>query len=91
MVRVNFNAPAGVFVGHRGARGLWRGSLTFRRFPTLAEAVRFVAEELPRQGFAAYIETDEQDLEDAAIKGLYRSEAYPLARKPERRCRAHRA
>jgi hypothetical protein len=89
MARVNFDAPAGVFFGHRGAYGRCCGSLTFLRFPTLAEAVRFVVEELPLRGLAAHIETDEQDLGEVAICDLYRSAAYPLTRKPGRRCRLH--
>jgi hypothetical protein len=80
---VDFGAPAGVFLGHRAAYGRWHGALTFHRFSTLAEAVRFVVEELPRGGFAAYIETDGRDLEEAAIRGLYRSKAYPLKRRSD--------
>jgi hypothetical protein len=81
LTRINFNAPAGVYVGRRVGRGFVRGKLTFHRFPTLAEAIRFAVEDLPRDGLGTYIETEESHLEGDAIRNLYRSKAYPLKRR----------
>ena len=74
---VDYNAPADLFPApqHR------RSALRYRRFDTLAEALRFAQEELTaqqRQG--ALIEADEVRYGSDEIAALYLAHAYPLAR-----------
>jgi len=53
----------------------------YRRFNTAAEAIRYVIEEMPAKWLVgSYLEVNEQRFEGAAIKALYESADYPLAR-----------
>lgn len=56
--------------------------MTYRRFATGAEAIRFIIEEQPAATLlAAAIESEGERFEGAAIRTLYESERYPLARR----------
>lgn len=56
--------------------------MTYRRFATGAEAIRFIIEEQPAATLlAAAIESGGERFEGAAIRTLYESERYPLARR----------
>jgi hypothetical protein len=75
---VDFKAAAELFPAptHR------RGALSYRRFDTLAEAVRCAVEDLtPPQLAGAFIEADEIRYGGTEIEALYRSSAYPLTRR----------
>jgi hypothetical protein len=75
---VDYASPAELYPApaHR------RGALTYHRFDSLAEAVRFASEELTAEQLAgAFIEADEERYDAAAIAGLYRSDGFPLARR----------
>ncbi len=55
--------------------------MTYRRFATGAEAIRFVIEEqAPANLIATALESEGERFEGAAIRTLYDSERYPLAR-----------
>jgi hypothetical protein len=75
----DFSAPAELFPS-RNKKG--RGRITYRRFDTAAEAVRFAVEDMPGSALlGAYIETNETRLCDQDIRALYDSAAYPLKRR----------
>jgi hypothetical protein len=64
-----------------GPRNSRRPPLGYKRFARAADAIRFVIEDLPSQLLAGtYLEVDESRYESAAIRRLYESENYPLAR-----------
>jgi hypothetical protein len=85
MKRVHFRAPAGVYLRLRLAHRQPQGALAFRRFATLAKAVRFVIEQLPVEAHSGYIELGNGYLYTDQIRQLYKSEAYPFKRRLERR------
>ena len=68
--------------GRGRGRSMHRNAMTYRRFATGAEAIRFAIEELPPEGLAAsLLEIDAGRFEPGAIRDLYDSAAYPLARR----------
>ncbi len=75
----DFSATAAVFVG--GGRIGRRVSMTYRRFATTAEAVRFAIElQSSKKLPLTVVETDEGRLGGAEIRSLYESADYPLPR-----------
>ena len=63
-------------------RGPRRQPMSYRRFDHAAEAIRFAIEELPRDLLAgAYLEVDEERYDAVAIRRLYESAEFPLARR----------
>lgn len=76
----NYRAPAELYPS-RIKKG--RGRITYRRFNTAAEALRFAMEEIPPAVLlGAYLEVDEARFGVAEMRNLYDAEAYPLKRKP---------
>jgi hypothetical protein len=74
----DYNAPAELFPS-RSKKG--RGQVTYRRFDTAAEALRFAVEEMPSAALlGAYLEVDEARYGVQEIRFLYDNAAYPLAR-----------
>lgn len=74
----DYNAPAELFPS-RGKRN--RGNITYKRFRTAAEGLRFAVEELPVSGLiGAYLEVDEARFGFQEIRSLYKNAAYPLLR-----------
>ena len=64
------------------SRSTYRNALSYRRFASGAEAIRFAIEELSPQAFAASVIVSDGDRrEAAAIRVLYASVAYPLRRR----------
>jgi hypothetical protein len=75
----DFSAPAELFPS-RNKKG--RGRITYKRFDTAAEAIRFAVEDMPGSALlGAYVETNETRLCDQDIRALYDSAAYPLKRR----------
>ena len=75
---VDYGAPAELFPAGMGKKS----SVTYRRFDTLGEAVRFAMEEMtPAQFPGAVIEADEVRYGPIEIRGLYAATGYPLPRK----------
>jgi hypothetical protein len=75
----DYNARAEVFT-QRG-RMAKRSPVTYKRFATAAEAIRYAIEEMPPEMLAgAVLEVDEDRYGAAEIKTLYAAAAYPLAR-----------
>jgi hypothetical protein len=76
----NYNIAAELFeVQGRISR---RRSCGYRRFDRAADAIRFAVEDLaPKQLAGAYLEVDEARFDSNAIRRLYDSAEYPLARR----------
>ena len=75
----DFSAPAELFPS-RNKKG--RGRITYKRFDTAAEALRFAVEEMPAPALlGAYLESEETRFGEQEIRALYDSAAYPLARR----------
>jgi hypothetical protein len=76
----DYNAPAELFPS-RSKKS--RGQITYKRFDTAAEALRFAVEEMPAPALlGAYLEVDEARFGLQEIRSLYESDAYPLTRVP---------
>jgi hypothetical protein len=59
-----------------------RSAVTYHRFETAAEAIRFAIEELPAALLAgAILEIDEERYHKDEIRALYDSKEFPLARR----------
>ena len=80
MATFNYAAEAELFPT-RG-RLSKRQPVTYKRFGTAAEAVRYAIEELPPELLVgAYLEVDEERFDANGIRGLYASPDYPLPRR----------
>lgn len=76
MDKFDYEAPTDLFPP-RNAR-----PVSYRRFGTAAEAIRYAVEEMPAQFFKGTVLENEGDRLNADnILSLYHSERYPLARK----------
>ena len=74
-----FEAPAEIYAS--GSSRTRNGPVSYRRFPSSAEAIRFAVEELPQLlQRGTVMEVGDQRLEFADIRALYDSDAYPLPR-----------
>ncbi len=74
----DFGAPAELF-GSRSKKG--KGHVTYKRFDTAAEAIRFAVEDVPGPALlGAYLEVDEARFGLQEIHALYESAGYPLKR-----------
>jgi hypothetical protein len=79
LMRFDFTAPAELFPS-RSKKG--RGRVTYKRFDTGAEAVRFAVEGMPEPALlGACLESDEMRFGKQEIRALYDSPAYPLPRR----------
>jgi hypothetical protein len=70
----DYGAPAELFATDNKKP---RGRLTYKRFSTAAEALRFAIEETPSLA-GAYLEVDETRFGSQEIRYLYANAAYPL-------------
>jgi len=76
----DYGAPAELFV-MAGAGRRPKGNITYKRFGTAAEALRFAVEEMNAPALAgAYLEVDEARFGSREIQDLYEDAAYPLTR-----------
>ena len=76
--RFDYGAMAELFPGSV-KKG--RGRVTYKRFDTAAEALRFAVEKIPAAALlGAYLEVDEGRFGIRDIRHLYDSAAYPLER-----------
>jgi hypothetical protein len=74
---IDYATPAELFASRRYAKSLAR----YRRFPSTADAVRYVVEEMPRAWVTGTtLDVDGTRFEGQAILALYDADAYPLPR-----------
>lgn len=74
----DYSAPGEMFMTYNR-----KHPLTYRRFQTAAEAIRFAMEEFPQSLLVGVVmEVDEERYDHRKIRALYEGENYPLARKP---------
>jgi len=74
----DYDAPAELYPGRNRKSAK---KVTYRRFQTAADAIRFAVEELPELLLiGSCIEIDERRLNYKDIQALYASEQYPLKR-----------
>jgi hypothetical protein len=79
MAAFDYNVPAELFPS-RSKKG--NRPAGYRRFDSAAEAIRFAIEEMPQDYLlGAVLEVDEERYDSEAIRRLYDSGDYPLARK----------
>lgn len=77
MTTINYAAPAELFPSRRYAKSLAR----YRRFPSAAEAIRYIIEEQPESWLiGSTLDIGGARFEGKAIRALYEAEAYPLER-----------
>ncbi len=76
----DYSAPAELFPSK--GKGFRRKMVSYRRFESAAVAIRYAIEELePEKLIGAVLEIDEDRYDDVAIRNLYASDGYPLARR----------
>jgi hypothetical protein len=79
MINFNYSAPAEIF-GNPGV-GKRRHAVTYRRFASGAEAVRFAVEDISDALIAGItLQAEDDRFDHRAIRALYDSEQYPLTR-----------
>jgi hypothetical protein len=82
MTKVNYLAEAELFPSRRRSA---RGGLGYRRFDTVAMAIKFAIEELPSEFLlGAILEVGEERFGGGDIRQLYDSNDYPLIREKQR-------
>lgn len=75
----DYSAPAELFPSK--GKGFRRKTVSYRRFDSAAVAIRYAIEELePDKLAGTVLEIDETRYDDIAIRRLYASDGYPLAR-----------
>ncbi len=76
----NFSEPAELYTS--GKRRVGQHSMTYRRFDTAAEAIRYSIEELPAARLpGAVLEVNEGRYRHEEIRKFYDSSAFPLPRR----------
>jgi hypothetical protein len=79
MASFDYDAPADLYPS-RSRKG--NRPAGFRRFNSAAEAIRYAIEEMSSDFFPGTVmECEEERFDSVGIMELYRSSAYPLARK----------
>jgi hypothetical protein len=80
MAAFDYNAEAELFPTR--SRLSKRQPVSYKRFDTAAQAIRYAIEELsPELLVGAYLEVDEERFDANGIRGLYANASYPLPRR----------
>jgi hypothetical protein len=84
MTNFNYEMPGEFY--SRKKQGMRPTGLTYQRFDTVAEAIRFAMEDLPSEAFAScMLEAAGERFGARELKELYASPRYPLERPTPRR------
>lgn len=78
MEAFDYSAPAEIFMTR--AKQARNPPISYRRFETAAEAIRFAVEQPSSHLLGAVLEVSEQRFDHKAIRKLYEKPAYPLSR-----------
>jgi hypothetical protein len=79
MARIDYGASAELFISK--SKGASRRPMTYRRFPTGAEAIRFAIEQLsPLLLAGTILQVGEERFDQSGIRSLYENTDYPLVR-----------
>ena len=79
MAQFDYEASAELYPSRRYAK---TSRQQYRRFASAAAAIQFVVEDLPQSALAgSFLEVDDQRHDGAAIRTLYKADAYPLPRR----------
>lgn len=79
MPQIDYTAAAELYPSKRFHRV---SQVRYRRFDSVAEAVRYAVEDMPAEWLrGSLLEVDEQRFEGAQIKTLYLADGYPLTRR----------
>ena len=77
----DYAASAELFMPKKGKAGL-RQSLSYRRFASAAEAIRFAVEDFPAiQTLGAWMRVGDERFNGDDIRRLYESKTYPRRRR----------
>lgn len=80
MSKFDYSVPAELFASE--GRGASRRPMTYHRFATGAEAIRFAMEELSERLLTgAVLEVEDERFGAAEIRSLYENAAFPLKRR----------
>ena len=78
MADFDYGASAELYPSRRYAKSARE---QYRRFRTAADAIQFIMEDVPGSWLiGSYLEVNERRYDGDAIRGLYESARYPLAR-----------
>lgn len=77
---LDYNAAADLFWCSSARRQMPKGSIRFRQFETLTQAVRFVVGDKTEVRFRCAIDTDLGRYEDEEIEALYNRADFPEGR-----------
>jgi hypothetical protein len=81
MASFDYDCPAELFPSRRNLRST--RAVTYRRFATAGEAIRYAVEVLPARAFlGTFLEVNEERFDSGAIRRLYEAAEYPFARQP---------
>jgi hypothetical protein len=84
-LKVDYSAAAEVYYMPMRRRGGARQRLSYRRFTSAAEAIRFVVEDFPAaHTLGPWIQVGDNRFDSDAIRQLYDSSDYPLRRRSKR-------
>ena len=76
----DYGVPAELFMAK--GKGGPRQPLSYRRFPTAAEAIRFAVEDLPAvRSLGAWMQVGDERFDGDDIQRLYESDDFPLPRR----------
>ena len=76
----DYAAAAELFIPKKGGRGA-RQPLSYRRFPTATEAIRFAVEDFPSiRTLGAWMRVGDEHFNGDDIQRLYESNSYPRRR-----------
>jgi len=82
-MKFDYDTPAELFLAKR--KGGTRKRLSYRRFASAAEAIRFVVEEFPAvHTLGAWLQVGDERFDSDDIQRLYENDEYPLRRRNRR-------